>query len=129
VWACRGEGRAAVVAVEIAKYSFTNAKYDLQWFEILEYLTLMTAWMPMTSLLHSWQSHVSTASYGASIGFSPVTNMWLGVGYNLAGFRDRDFTSANATAKGWYLYMRMKADQGTKDSTTQRQVMFDEVTR
>ena len=49
------------------------------------------------------------------MGFSPVTNLWLGVGYNLAGFRDRDFTSAKATAKGFYLYLRMKADQGEKD--------------
>ena len=63
------------------------------------------------------------------MGFSPVTNLWLGVGYNLAGFRDRDFTSAKATAKGFYLYLRMKADQGEKDITTQRQVMFEETVR
>ena len=81
------------------------------------------------ALMNSWQSHVHAASYGASFGFSPVTNLWLGVGYNFAGFRDRDFTSANATAKGWYLYLRMKADQGEKDTTTQRQVMFEEVNR
>ena len=58
-----------------------------------------------------------------------MTNLWLGVGYNLAGFRDRDFTSAKATAKGWYLYLRMKADQGEKDITTQRQVMFEDIAR
>ncbi len=79
------------------------------------------------SLLHSWQSHVYTASYGTSVGFAPVKNIWLGVGYNFAGFRDRDFTSANATAKGWYLYLRMKADQGEKESA-KRQVTFDNVT-
>ena len=81
------------------------------------------------SLMNSWQAHAHAASYGASVGFSPVTNLWLGVGYNLAGFRDRDFTSANATAKGWYLYLRMKADQGEKDTTAKRQVMFEEVNR
>jgi hypothetical protein len=81
------------------------------------------------SLLHSWQSQVYTASYGASVGFSPVRNMWLGVGYNLAGFRDRDFTSANATAKGWYLYLRMKADQGEKDPAAQRKVVFEDMAR
>jgi hypothetical protein len=81
------------------------------------------------SLLNSWQSNVHTPSYGLSVGFSPVTNLWLGVGYNFAGFRDRDFTSANATAKGWYLYLRMKADQGVKDSATERKVMFEEVNR
>ena len=81
------------------------------------------------ALMNSWQSNVHAASYGLSVGFSPMTNLWLGVGYNLAGFRDRDFTSANATAKGFYLYLRMKADQGEKDTTTQRQVMFEETVR
>ena len=81
------------------------------------------------SLMHSWQSHVYTPSYGLSVGFAPVTNLWLGVGYNLAGFRDRDFTSANATAKGWYLYMRMKADQGVKDDSTGRKLSFEEITK
>ena len=79
------------------------------------------------SLLSSHQAHTHTESYGASVGFSPMTNFWLGVGYNFAGFRDRDFTSANATAKGWYLYLRLKADQGEKDSSTKRQLSFSEV--
>ncbi len=78
------------------------------------------------ALLNSWGSDVHVASYGASVGFAPVRNLWLGVGYNFAGFRDRDFTSANATAKGWYLYLRMKADQGEKDTTTKRKLMFEE---
>jgi hypothetical protein len=79
------------------------------------------------SVLHTWQAQNYAYSYGLSVGFAPVTNLWLGVGYNLAGFRDRDFTSANATAKGWYLYLRMKADQGEKDTSTKRQVTFEEV--
>ncbi len=81
------------------------------------------------SLMHSWQSHIYTPSYGLSLGFAPVTNLWLGMGYNFAGFRDRDFTSSNATAKGWYLYMRMKADQGVKDDSTGRKISFEEVTK
>ena len=84
------------------------------------------------SVLHSWGSHNFASSYGVSVGFSPVTNLWLGVGYNFAGFRDRDFTAANATAKGWYLYMRVKADQESlrdKDSSTGRQLSFEEVSR
>jgi hypothetical protein len=81
------------------------------------------------SVLHSWGSHAFASSYGVSVGFSPATNLWLGVGYNFAGFRDRDFTSANATAKGWYLYLRMKADQGEKESGNQRQITFEEAAR
>ena len=84
------------------------------------------------SLMHSWQSRVMSSSYGLSVGFSPVTNMWLGLGYNFAGFKDRDFTSANATAKGMFVYLRMKADQDSlrgKDASTgtKRQTMFEEV--
>ena len=81
------------------------------------------------SVLHSWGSKTYTPSYGASVGFSPVTNMWVGVGYNVAGFRDNDFSGANATAKGWYLFFRFKADQGVKDTATQRKLMFEEVAR
>ena len=81
------------------------------------------------SVLHSWGSKTYTPSYGASVGFSPVTNMWVGVGYNFAGFRDNDFSGANATAKGWYLFFRFKADQGVKDTATQRKLMFEEINR
>jgi hypothetical protein len=81
------------------------------------------------ALLHSWQSDVSTSSYGLSVGHSPITNLWVGLGYNFAGFRDRDFSGANTTAKGWYLYLRIKADQGEKDVATQRMRMFEEVNR
>lgn len=83
------------------------------------------------SLLHTWESNNFAYSYGVSAGFSPMTNVWLGLGYNFAGFRDRDFTSANATAKGWYLYLRIKADQEMreKDTAGKRQVTFDEVAR
>ena len=83
------------------------------------------------SLMQSHQAHNHVASYGLSVGFAPITNLWLGVGYNFAGFRDRDFTSSNATAKGWYLYMRVKADQDMreKDRTPQKQLKFEEATR
>ncbi|MBX9903562.1 MAG: DUF11 domain-containing protein [Burkholderiales bacterium] len=81
------------------------------------------------SLLNSWQTRVLTSSYGLSVGHSPVTNLWLGLGYNFAGFRDRDFTAAHATAKGWHLYFRLKADQGEKDTASRRKLMFEEVNR
>ncbi|MDH5535593.1 MAG: hypothetical protein OEZ08_08510, partial [Betaproteobacteria bacterium] len=77
-------------------------------------------------LMHSWESDDSVASYGLSVGYSPITNLWLGVGYNFAGFRDRDFSAANTTAKGWHLYFRVKADQGESGITTRRPLKFDE---
>jgi hypothetical protein len=84
------------------------------------------------SMLYSHASSNLLQSYGLSVGFSPVTNLWLGVGYNFAGFRDRDFAGANTTAKGWYLYLRVKADQEMmrdKEKAGQRQLKFDEATR
>jgi len=34
-------------------------------------------------------------------------------GYNVAGFRDRDFSKADFTAEGPYIKFRMKFDQGS----------------
>ncbi|PLY06452.1 MAG: hypothetical protein C0622_00935, partial [Desulfuromonas sp.] len=61
--------------------------------------------------LHSWNSQLIDYSYGGDIGFMPMTNTWLSVGYNLAGFSDDDFSSANYTAQGLFLKVRVKFDQ------------------
>jgi uncharacterized repeat protein (TIGR01451 family) len=53
-------------------------------------------------------------SYGPSIGFSPVTNGWVTLGYNFRGFTDRDFDAARYTAQGIYLQLRFKFDQNTR---------------
>ena len=47
----------------------------------------------------------------------------------MPSIRGRSFVTTVAAAKGWYLYLRMKADQGEKDTTAKRQVMFEEVNR
>ncbi len=80
-------------------------------------------------MLHSWRSNTYTSSYGLSAGFSPVTNLWVGAGYNFAGFRDHDFSGANATAKGGHLFFRFKADQGVKDATARSKLMFEEISK
>jgi opacity protein-like surface antigen len=46
-----------------------------------------------------------------SVGFSPVTNIWLSAGYNWAGYEDDDFNMAGYTAQGPYLTLRFKFDQ------------------
>lgn len=63
--------------------------------------------------LHGYDSDQTEQGYGLSVGWIPKTNVWLGVGYNFAGFVDDDFSSANYTAQGMYLKMRFKADQDT----------------
>ena len=50
-------------------------------------------------------------SGGPQIGFSPVTNTWLQLGYNIAGFRDRDFEQDRYTRQGIYAALRVKLDQ------------------
>ena len=35
------------------------------------------------------------------------------VGYNIAGYRDRDFSDANSTNKGLFATLRMKFDSGS----------------
>jgi len=63
------------------------------------------------SMLHSWNSHNFQYGLGADIGFSPVTNTWISLGYNVFGFEDDDFSDANYTAKGIYIRFRVKFDQ------------------
>ncbi len=52
-------------------------------------------------------------SIGPSIGLNVYKNMWLSIGYNLDGFEDEDFSSAEYTANGPYVKMRFKFDKNT----------------
>ncbi len=47
---------------------------------------------------------------GPHVGFVPVPDVLLMVGYNVAGFRDRDFAAARHTDKGFFASARMKLD-------------------
>jgi hypothetical protein len=75
--------------------------------------------------LHTWRADARLYSYGLSVGTWPMNNLWLGVGYNFAGFRDASFSGAGNTAEGWYLFFRFKFDQATGDMVAQRRQMFD----
>lgn len=50
-------------------------------------------------------------SAGPNIGFTPVENSWISVGWNVVGFHDRDFEEARYTRSGPYLQLRFKFDQ------------------
>ncbi|MCH9671389.1 MAG: hypothetical protein K0U93_08075, partial [Gammaproteobacteria bacterium] len=65
------------------------------------------------SLLHSSSTRSYIASLGASIGYSPAQNVWIGAGYNIAGYRDDDFSNSEFTQHGPFLQLRIKADQNT----------------
>ncbi|MCH9694491.1 MAG: OmpA family protein [Gammaproteobacteria bacterium] len=64
-----------------------------------------------TSIYHSYQSKVLDYGIGADVGYNVGKNMWLTLGYNFAGFDDKDFEQARYTASGPYLRFTIKADQ------------------
>ena len=52
-------------------------------------------------------------AFGPSIGFVPRENVLVRVGYNIAGFRDADFSANRSTTRGVFASMRMKLDDST----------------
>ncbi len=64
-----------------------------------------------TSVYHSYRSKVLDYGLGLDVAYNVGHNMWLSLGYNLAGFEDEDFSAARYTASGPYLRFTFKADQ------------------
>jgi uncharacterized repeat protein (TIGR01451 family) len=65
------------------------------------------------SMLHSWS--IGQTDYGTSVstGFNLGKNFWISVGYNITGFRDRDFSRADFTSEGPFIKFRFKFDQAS----------------
>jgi hypothetical protein len=63
------------------------------------------------SILHGWSAGQYDYSYGASVGRDLMKNIWISLGYNVAGFEDRDFSDAGTTSRGPFVMFRMKFDQ------------------
>ncbi len=63
------------------------------------------------SVQHAWSDGVWSWSGGPSLGASPAGNLWISAGYNIAGYRDRDFEADRYTRQGPYVTMRLKFDQ------------------
>ncbi len=66
------------------------------------------------SALHAWEPNTVQYSFGPSVGWSPLTNAWISIGYNVKGFDDPDFSAARYTAQGLFLKVRFKFDQQTR---------------
>jgi outer membrane protein OmpA-like peptidoglycan-associated protein len=64
-----------------------------------------------SSTLHSWNSGQLDYCEGISIGYNVVQNAWISLGYNLTGFKDKDFSQADFTAQGPFVRFRFKFDQ------------------
>jgi uncharacterized repeat protein (TIGR01451 family) len=53
---------------------------------------------------------------GPQVGFVPADNAMIVIGYNVKGFRDRDFGEARSTTKGVFAMLRMKFDSHSLSS-------------
>ncbi|WP_242187399.1 DUF11 domain-containing protein [Sphingomonas sp. CARO-RG-8B-R24-01] len=63
------------------------------------------------SVQHAWDRGSIAFSGGPAAGVSPAQNVWISVGYNIAGYRDRDFEADRYTRSGFYVTARLKFDQ------------------
>ena len=53
----------------------------------------------------------SQYALGVELGYAMARNMYVGLGYNVSGFVDRDLTGDEYTAKGAFLRLRYKFDE------------------
>ncbi len=60
-----------------------------------------------------WNKQANDLSYlvGAEVGYSPMTNLWLSLGYNFMGFEDEDIPYDDTTIEGAYFRLRFKFDE------------------
>ena len=60
-----------------------------------------------------WNKQAADMSYmlGAEVGYSPMTNLWLSLGYNFMGFQDEDIANDDTTQQGAYFRLRFKFDE------------------
>ena len=70
------------------------------------------------SVQHAWSRGAWSWSGGPSLGVSPAQNTWFSAGYNVSGYRDRDFEDDRYTRQGPYVTMRLKFDQTTIGGAT-----------
>ncbi|HWU94441.1 MAG TPA: hypothetical protein VN029_02515, partial [Sphingomonas sp.] len=63
------------------------------------------------SVQHSLTDGSASFSAGPTIGVSPGKGLWFSAGYNVSGYRDRDFEDARYTRQGPYITLRAKFDQ------------------
>ena len=57
------------------------------------------------------ETRTATYGHGIELGYLAFKNLWLSGGYNVAGFADRTFPSAENTAKGPFVSLRFKFDE------------------
>ncbi len=48
---------------------------------------------------------------GAEVGYSPMTNLWLSLGYNFTGYKDNDIANSDENQQGAFFRLRFKFDE------------------
>ena len=72
------------------------------------------------SVQHGWSQGTIAWSGGPTVGVSPSKDVWLTAGWNLAGYRDRDFSDDRYTRAGPFVTMRLKFDQASVGAAARR---------
>ena len=103
--------------VRYVSSTFEGEKYDgvsdLVGLDLRRQLTRRFDLGVHAAALHSWESDVMDYSTGFDVGTTLAKNVWISLGYNVAGFADGDFSESRHTAQGPYIKIRIKADQDT----------------
>ncbi|MGJ3629407.1 hypothetical protein AB5I41_25835 [Sphingomonas sp. MMS24-JH45] len=72
------------------------------------------------SVQHGWSEGTVAWSGGPTIGASPAKDVWITAGWNLAGYRDRDFAQDRYTRAGPFVTLRLKFDETSLASAARR---------
>lgn len=67
----------------------------------------------VATVRHSVGRGQTSFSFGPQVGFVPAKDMILTIGYNLSGFKDRDFSASRHTDNGIFAAIRLKLDRDT----------------
>ena len=63
------------------------------------------------SVMYSPQGNSTQYAAGLEAGYQLQTNLWASLGFNFAGFYDRDLSGSDYTSQGVYLRLRFKFDE------------------
>ncbi|RME68756.1 MAG: hypothetical protein D6778_01455, partial [Nitrospirae bacterium] len=108
-WELMGEYATKYVVVQDVGHAFTELLRGRVLYDLTEHLEAGL----QSGVLYQHETDTYLLSYGPEVGYMPVRNFWVSVGYNFQGFYDQDFEGANYWAKGPYLKIRIKFDEET----------------
>lgn len=63
------------------------------------------------SVRHSWNSGIAEFGSGLTCGYKLLEDVWLSLGYNFSGYRDRDLAAGEYSAHGPFVRFRIRFNQ------------------